>query len=183
MEHRRCRTFADVDGTAAMLIVGELHRNDAMAGLQCKRCGAEVGTEAQICPKCGAPVTARLDRPTLIMLAVLFGLGVVLLFTPEPNQDADLTNAADTTTAPDPHATARHACRAALERTFAEIADTQLEPDASWLALAGDDGAIEVFPRGRVRNAAGAYTDREWLCAFEIEGGRAQLVSLTQVSP
>jgi len=152
-----------------------------MAVIECKKCGAEVDTQAKACLKCGAPVSTRPDRLTLIVLAVLLGLGVVLLFTPEPNQDADLISLVDTATGPDTLTTAREACRAALEKTFTEAADTQFEPDANWLALVGDDGAIEVFPRGRVRDAGGAYTDREWLCAFEMEGGRPQLVSLTQV--
>ena len=152
-----------------------------MAVMECKKCGGEVDTQAMACPKCGAPVSARPDRLTLIVLAVLLGLGVVLLFTPEPKQDADLTSLVDTTTAPDRLTTAREACRAALEKTFAETADTQLEPDANWLALAGDDGTIEVFPRGRVRDTGGAYMDQEWLCAFAVEAGSPRLVSLTQV--
>ena len=151
-----------------------------MAVIECKKCGAEVDTQAKACSKCGAPVSASPDRLTLVVLAVLLGLGVVLLFTPEPNQDADLTSL-DTTAGPDTLTTAREACRAALEQTFTEAADTQLEPDANWLALVGDDGAIEVFPRGRVRDAGGAYTDREWLCTFAMEGGSPQLVSLMQV--
>jgi hypothetical protein len=87
----------------------------------------------------------------------------------------------DTTTAPDMFTVAREACGAALEWSFDETVAAQLEPEASWLALAGDDGTIEVFPRGRVRDAAGASIARAWLCAFEMEGGSPQLVSLTQV--
>ncbi len=152
-----------------------------MAVIECTKCGAEVDTQAKACPKCGAPVSARPDRLTLIVLAVLLGLGVVLLFTPEPTRDTDVVSMPGTTAAPDMLTVAREACRAALERSFDETVAAQLEPEASWLSIAGDDGTIEVFPRGRVRDAAGASMDREWLCAFEMEGGSPQLVSLTQV--
>jgi hypothetical protein len=60
-----------------------------MAVIECKKCGAEFDTQAKACPKCGAPASAPPDRLTLVVLAVLLGLGVVLLFTPEPTRNTD----------------------------------------------------------------------------------------------
>jgi len=141
-----------------------------MTDKQCKACKMSIDAEAKICPHCRTRQGLGLGKKIGIVFLVLIAIGAV-------------SNALKGPAPADPLNTARYACREFLLKTLNDPDSAKLEEYRTWFAETKKDGSILVQPRGRAKNAFGAYIIGTWNCTVKNDGKDIRLLSMKQIRP
>ncbi len=162
-----------------------------MALIKCKECGKEYSTDAKKCPNCGK---RRTTLTTKVVGGFFAFIIVMSIYNSQQRDGAEVARQATLTSeqraaevATQAKASrlrnARYACKHVLKDTLNDPDSAKLEEASNWYAEERKNGAILVQPKGRAKNAFGAYIQGVWDCTVMLQGDNASVLSLKQIHP
>lgn len=144
-----------------------------MGEKQCPECKMMVDSEAKTCPHCRKKFKKPLSKKT-VLITLAIAVPLIILSNLQNQQEQ---------AGKDPLDTMRYACKEFVLKTLNDPDSAKLDDYHVWFAATQKDGTILVQPKGRAKNAFGAYVYGTWNCSVINDGTNIRLVSMKQIRP